>query len=176
MASLVIRDSNEITKHPIWESKYPGSINHHVSSRLEDRDSANRRMSGSYASKSRSFAHQVLRQSFIALTWIPPVIFFENHVASIAIIDGISMKPTFNPESNLMRRDWVLENKWFMMQGKELERGDVVTLRSPLTNRMVTKRVVGIAGDIVSTRAPRAGRVVTIPLGHVWLVCSNRGM
>ncbi|CCG82795.1 Mitochondrial inner membrane protease subunit 2 [Taphrina deformans PYCC 5710] len=124
-------------------------------------------------SNARAFGRAVFRQSVIALTWVPVVIFVENNIFSVASIEGISMKPTFNPESNRLRRDWVLENKWFWWTGPEGEplfhRGDVVTLRSPMTTRMATKRVVAVAGDIISTRPPRAGRVVTVPEGHVWV-------
>lgn len=49
------------------------------------------------------------------------------------------------------------------------KRGDVVTLYSPLTTTLVSKRIVALAGDIVSTRPPRAGRIYTIPEGHVWV-------
>lgn len=110
-------------------------------------------------------------------SWLPVAIFVENHVVSVAIIDGISMKPTFNPESNLLWRDWVIENKWFWWKDTKQEhfrRGDVVTLQSPETTRMITKRVVAVAGDIVSTRQPREGRVVTIPEGHVWVEGDER--
>lgn len=88
------------------------------------------------------------------------------------------MKPTFNPESNLLRRDWVIENKWFWWKSSPTQalfnRGDVVTLRSPMTTRMVTKRIVAVAGDIISTRPPREGRVITIPEGHVWVEGDER--
>lgn len=90
------------------------------------------------------------------------------------------MKPTFNPESNLLRRDLVLEDKtWTWRKGSDgkslIRRGDVVTFKSPLTTKVAVKRVTGVAGDIVKTRLPREGRVVTIPEGHVWygLVRSN---
>lgn len=130
-------------------------------------------MSSVQAGRYKTFARAVLRQSFIALTWAPVAIFFEGHVASIACIEGISMKPTFNPESNLLWKDWVIENKWFWWWSARgqpyFRRGDIVTLRSPFSTQMVTKRVVAVAGDIVSTRAPKANRVVTVPEGHVWL-------
>lgn len=126
------------------------------------------------------FGRAVFRQSLIALSWVPVVIFVENHVFSVATIEGISMKPTFNPDINLLSRDWVIENKWFWWyRGREsgepiFRRGDVVTLHSPLSTRMVTKRVVAVAGDIIATRPPRGGRVVTIPEGHVWVEGDER--
>lgn len=106
------------------------------------------------------------------------VVFCDNHVASISSIEGISMKPTFNPESNLLRRDFVIENKWFWWTTAAdeplFQRGDVVTLLSPSTTQLVTKRIVALPGDIVSTRPPRAGRVYTIPEGHVWVEGDER--
>ncbi|BFZ55345.1 hypothetical protein PYCC9005_002385 [Savitreella phatthalungensis] len=139
---------------------------------------------------SSAFARTLFRQSLILLSWLPPLIFIENHVASIAVVDGISMKPAFNPESNLLWRDWVLENKWFWFGRHSrpadsssstphdpsdlFRRGEVVVMRSPTQNRLVTKRVVALAGDIVSTRAPEAGHVVTVPQGHVWVEGDER--
>lgn len=73
----------------------------------------------------------------------------------------------------MLSRDIVIENKWFWWTTPENEplfvRGDVVTLISPITTRLATKRIVALAGDIVSTRPPRPGRVYTIPEGHVWV-------
>lgn len=125
--------------------------------------------------RSKGFGRALLRQSLIAISWAPVAIFFEGHVASIACIEGISMKPTFNPDSNMLQKDWVIENKWFWWANNELfRRGDVVTLRSPFSTQMVTKRIVAVAGDIVATRAPRQGRVITVPEGHVWLEGDER--
>jgi inner membrane protease subunit 2 len=133
-----------------------------------------------FSFNAKDFSRAVFRQSIIALSWLPPIIFFENHLYSIASVEGISMKPTFNPESNLLRRDLVLEDKtWTWRKGSDgkllIRRGDVVTFKSPLTTKVAVKRVTGVAGDIVKTRLPREGRVVTIPEGHVWygLVRSN---
>lgn len=117
-----------------------------------------------------SFGRTLLRQSLTYLSWLPPLIFFENHVCSIAVVDGISMRPTFNPDSNLLWRDWVLEDK-LIDRRKRLDRGDVVVMRSPTLNRLVTKRVVAVPGDIVATRTVIAedSKVVTVPQGHVWV-------
>ena len=149
-----------------------------------------------------SFPRTVVRQSLLYLSWLPPLIFFENHVCSIAVVDGISMRPTFNPDSNLLWRDWVLEDKLFLSRDKSavakgaginagagsrdgFERGDIVVMRSPTLNRLVTKRIVGLPGDIIATRAHmasvpmtpaeaedgdgRGGKVVSVPAGHVWV-------
>ncbi|KAI8047598.1 peptidase S24/S26A/S26B/S26C [Thamnidium elegans] len=40
-----------------------------------------------------------------ALTWVPVAIFFVDHGYSYATVSGRSMQPTFNPDSNLMRKD-----------------------------------------------------------------------
>jgi len=96
---------------------------------------------------------------------------FATHVGGIAMADGPSMLPTMNASG-----DWVLENRW--VNWKQIQRGDLVTVRSPLDpNRLICKRVIGLPGDIICVDptgqyAPSTEHVV-IPRYHVWLSGDN---
>ena len=57
-------------------------------------------------------------------------------------VAGISMSPT------LVKGDVVLVNK----RDRNLERGDLITLRSPENGERMLKRVVGVGGDVVDIR------------------------
>ena len=57
-------------------------------------------------------------------------------------VAGISMSPT------LVKGDVVLINK----RDRTLERGDLITLRSPENGERMLKRVVGVGGDVVDIR------------------------
>ncbi|ORY98560.1 mitochondrial inner membrane protease subunit 2 [Syncephalastrum racemosum] len=105
--------------------------------------------------------------AFKALTWFPVVVFFVDHGFSYATVDGRSMQPTFNPDSNMLRRDVVLLNKWSAMN-HEFKRGEVVTLTSPTNpNRIITKRIIALEGDIV--KPLRKKDTVSVPKGHCWV-------
>ncbi|GAN09221.1 mitochondrial inner membrane protease subunit 2 [Mucor ambiguus] len=103
-----------------------------------------------------------------ALTWVPAAIFFVDHGYSYATISGRSMQPTFNPDSNMMRKDIVLLDKWSTTNHK-FERGQVVTLKSPIDPKcIITKRIMALPGDtIVPLR--KKDQTVPVPEGHVWI-------
>ncbi|KAI8990842.1 mitochondrial inner membrane peptidase complex catalytic subunit 2 [Mycotypha africana] len=102
-----------------------------------------------------------------ALTWIPVAIFFVDHGYSYAAIDGRSMQPTFNPDSNKLSRDIVLLEKWSLRKDG-FERGQVVTLRSPIEpNKILTKRIIALPGDTV--KPLRRNEEIAVPAGHVWV-------
>ncbi|PHH92279.1 hypothetical protein CDD83_8093 [Cordyceps sp. RAO-2017] len=102
-------------------------------------------------------------------TWIPVIAWFNMHVAELTFIDGASMHPLLNEDrDSTLRRDMVLNYKWAPQDG--LERGMIVTLRSPLRpEAVVVKRVVALEGDVVQTKAPYPIPTVRIPQGHVWV-------
>jgi len=66
----------------------------------------------------------------------------------------------------------------YRLRPNSLERGDLVTLVSPLDpSRIICKRVLGLPGDIVCVdptgrKAPSTEHVV-VPRGHVWLIGDN---
>ncbi|CAB4421551.1 unnamed protein product [Rhizophagus irregularis] len=75
--------------------------------------------------------HNFNVRTFIrAAAWGPVILFFVEHGFSIGSIQGRSMQPTFNPDSNKLRRDVVLLNRWIAVT-HEYARGDVVTLYAP---------------------------------------------
>lgn len=68
----------------------------------------------------------VFFKNLVGITlWVPVLMFVEQHVVSVGTIEGRSMKPAFNPETNMLQRDRVLLWKW----NKDYKRGDVVILR-----------------------------------------------
>ncbi|ODQ55771.1 LexA/Signal peptidase [Saitoella complicata NRRL Y-17804] len=122
---------------------------------------------------------QIFRQTLLLASWVPVAFFVQDHVCWVCPIDGISMRPTFNPDTNLLWRDWVILDKlgfrglkaWPAGKPESLFKvGDVVVLRSPLDpEKILTKRIVGLGGDTVSTRKPYPSGYVKIPPGHAWL-------
>ncbi len=88
------------------------------------------------------------------------------------------MRPTLNPDSNLLKRDWVWAVRWGLWdwQGQsKLKRGDIVIFTSPTHPTLtVVKRIVALEGDVVSTRAPYPLKQQEIPAGHAWVEGDER--
>ncbi|KAI9017915.1 peptidase S24/S26A/S26B/S26C [Phycomyces nitens] len=102
-----------------------------------------------------------------ALTWVPVVFFVLENGVSTTRIDGRSMQPTFNPDSNELKRDVVLVNKW-AATGHSFQRGQVVVLTSPNDpKRKIIKRIIALQGDTIKPR--RGNEEVYIPKGHCWI-------
>ncbi|KAL1928066.1 hypothetical protein VTP01DRAFT_2982 [Rhizomucor pusillus] len=110
-----------------------------------------------------------LRTSAIrALAWFPVIMFVADHGFSYGTIDGRSMQPTFNPDTNMLWRDRVLLNKWAVTDHK-FERGEVVTLTSPTNPKCtITKRIIALEGDTVIPLRNRDNPVY-VPKGHCWV-------
>ncbi|KAH7319917.1 peptidase S24/S26A/S26B/S26C [Stachybotrys elegans] len=102
-------------------------------------------------------------------TWIPVIACFNLHVADISVVQGPSMYPILNADKDsTLRRDVILNYKWEPQEG--LQRGMIVTLRSPLHPEVVAvKRVVALEGDVVRTKAPYPVPTVQVPIGHIWV-------
>ncbi|QPG95023.1 hypothetical protein C2857_007515 [Epichloe festucae Fl1] len=102
-------------------------------------------------------------------TWIPVVAWFNLHVAELTLVDGASMHPFMNEDKDsTLRRDVILNYKWSPQES--LERGMIVTLRSPVHPEVTAvKRVVALEGDVVKTKQPYPISTVRIPQGHVWV-------
>ncbi|KAK7205844.1 catalytic subunit of the mitochondrial inner membrane peptidase complex [Myxozyma melibiosi] len=110
----------------------------------------------------------------IALTWVPVVAYVANHVVWIGVIDGSSMTPTLNPESNGLRRDIALLWKLGLKEYKSFHRGDVVVLRNPRDpETSVVKRIVALEGEEVRTRFPYPESTCRVPQHHFWVEGDN---
>ncbi|KAI8877735.1 LexA/Signal peptidase [Backusella circina FSU 941] len=104
-----------------------------------------------------------------ALAWIPVAIFTVDHGFSYAKINGRSMQPTFNPDSNLLKRDTVFLNKWTATRNN-FKRGEVVTLISPTDpKQMITKRILALPGDTIKPLRNKEEKSIPIPAGHCWV-------
>ncbi|KAI8084947.1 mitochondrial inner membrane protease subunit 2 [Halteromyces radiatus] len=113
--------------------------------------------------RSNPYTSSVLK----ALPWIPVVVFFVDHGFSYATVEGRSMQPTFNPDTNMLQRDIVLLNKWAATD-HEFSRGEIVTLISPTEpKRIITKRIIALQGDTV--KPLRSDKLVRVPRGHCWV-------
>ena len=86
-----------------------------------------------------------------------------------AVVDGASMHPTFNRDGPAFR-DRILLNRLY----RQLDRGDVVVLRSPSPkegDQLLIKRIVGLEGDRV---ALQSGGECVVPSGQVWVEGDNK--
>jgi mitochondrial inner membrane protease subunit 1 len=86
---------------------------------------------------------------------------------------GPSMLPTFRDF------DVVVEDCLSLrLDPKNLARGDIITLKSPMDpNRIVCKRILGLPGDVVCVdptgRCAPSTEHVKIPQGHIWIMGDN---
>ncbi|KAJ7706476.1 signal peptidase I family protein [Mycena rosella] len=87
---------------------------------------------------------------------------------------GPSMLPTLANSGEM-----VVENRWsYRCTPGKLQRGDIITLYSPLDRtRIVCKRVIGLPGDVICVDptgqyTPSTEHVV-VPKGHIWIMGDN---
>ncbi|PQE19271.1 mitochondrial inner membrane protease subunit 2 protein [Rutstroemia sp. NJR-2017a WRK4] len=113
--------------------------------------------------------------SFALVSWVPAVIFFNDHVAAFQFVNGPSMYPFLNNSYNESRtKDCCFVDK--RSPYKDLQRGMLVSFWSPShPDTMSVKRVIGLEGDRVYTRAPYPYPYADVPAGHVWLEGDNAG-
>lgn len=75
-----------------------------------------------------SQAKQTAWKLGVFATWIPVIIWFNQHVAEVTLVNGASMYPYMNEDKDsTLRRDMFLNYKWKAQDN--LKRGMVVTLR-----------------------------------------------
>ncbi|RUS27302.1 hypothetical protein BC938DRAFT_483458 [Jimgerdemannia flammicorona] len=118
---------------------------------------------------SKLWSSPTTRTVLRTLTWIPVFVFFIDHGYSFASVEGRSMQPTFNPDSNMLTRDIVLLNRWSVVNHR-FHHGDVVTMWSPRNpDLIITKRIIALEGDTVKTLKPYPEKLVRIPKGHAWV-------
>ncbi|KAJ5692685.1 hypothetical protein N7462_002108 [Penicillium macrosclerotiorum] len=118
------------------------------------------------------------RSARVLAPMIPICMFFSQHVMQIMWVKGPSMTPYLNEDYDQMhtKYDMVLVNMWPFGQlwpwasPRRLERGMVVTFRSPAnSSHTAIKRVIGLPGDRISTREPCLKPTQIVPFNHVWL-------
>ncbi|CAG9936931.1 unnamed protein product [Clonostachys rosea f. rosea IK726] len=116
-----------------------------------------------------SFAKAVTYNLVGFATWIPVLAWINLYVAELTIVDGPSMYPFLNSDKDsTLRRDVVLN--WKRAPSETLQRGMIVTLRSPLHPEVTAiKRVVALEGDVIRTKPPYPVPTVKVPAGHVWV-------
>ena len=100
----------------------------------------------------------------------------NDHFVETLSVAGSSMAPTLSPMYHETGgRDYMLLLKYRPTLG--LERGDVVVFYAPhRPERLVVKRVIGLAGDQVTPDTRRAGSLTDsgrVPEGHVWVEGDN---
>ncbi|OGE50717.1 hypothetical protein PENARI_c016G04614 [Penicillium arizonense] len=123
-----------------------------------------------------------VRRTCRTLRWLAPVIpiglFFPEHVMQVMWVRGPSMTPYLNEDYDQMqtKSDMVLVNMWSwggllpFRKERKLERGTVVTFRSPANpSHIAIKRIIGLPGDRVTTREPCLKETQIVPWNHVWL-------
>ncbi|PLB53369.1 LexA/Signal peptidase [Aspergillus steynii IBT 23096] len=124
-----------------------------------------------------------IRRSFRALRIAAPLLpiglFFSEHICQIMWVRGPSMTPCLNEDYDVMhtKSDMVLVNMWPFggagwpwQRQRRLERGMVVTFRSPANpSHIAIKRIIGLPGDRITTREPCMKEAQIVPFNHVWL-------
>ncbi|KAJ1654086.1 hypothetical protein IWQ61_005924 [Dispira simplex] len=112
-----------------------------------------------------------------ALLLTPPAAYLFASLFPFGRVDGRSMQPHLNPDTNQLTRDVVFINYW--KRPTDYQHGDVVNLIAPHNpHLLLTKRIIGLPGDLVlpnpSTGNPLHGssdppHPVFIPKGHCWV-------
>lgn len=92
---------------------------------------------------------------------------------TVARVDGISMQPTFNPNTTV---DLVFISYLSVRLGT-IKRGDVIIAISPRNpNETIIKRVVGVEGDVlVSKKKDNSSVRRVIPKGYYWIEGDHKG-
>ncbi|ESZ94201.1 hypothetical protein SBOR_5427 [Sclerotinia borealis F-4128] len=96
-------------------------------------------------SPARHFLKDFSYWGIVIASWVPAVIFFNDHVAELHTINGASMYPFLNTGSPY----------------------------NP--NTLAVKRIIALEGDRVYTHAPYPYPISDIPAGHVWVEGDNTG-
>lgn len=114
------------------------------------------------------------KSMFIAITWVPVLFTFSQHVYQPYFITGMSMTPTFNPGTETLINDIALVKKYGLKNKNNLSRGDIILFRSPIDpEKILTKRIIGLQGDSINCLAKYPKSRTTIPRNHLWVEGDN---
>ncbi|XP_074593764.1 mitochondrial inner membrane protease subunit 2-like [Brevipalpus obovatus] len=129
---------------------------------------------------------QELKYALKVFSYVIPIgITFSTTLYTVKKVDGVSMQPTFNPQSRvddddrLLRTenrashkpfsDIVLLNRW-VTRNFDLRVGDVVACKSVRDPRQsLIKRVIGLEGDWIRSLPSYDEDIVEVPKGYCWL-------
>lgn len=93
---------------------------------------------------------------------------------SVARVDGISMQPTFNPNTTV---DLVFLS-YLPVRFDSIRRGDVIVAKSPRNHKeTIIKRVIGVEGDVVTlkSRENNSSTRKVVPKGYYWIEGDHKG-
>ncbi|XP_050353429.1 mitochondrial inner membrane protease subunit 2 [Nymphalis io] len=115
----------------------------------------------------------LFRSLFKSLLFGVPIgVTFLDSVGYVARVEGISMQPVLNPESQ--NKDYVFLSRW-SVNDYQVNRGDIISLVSPKNpNQMIIKRVVALEGDVVRTLGYK-NKYVRVPEGYCWVEGDHTG-
>ncbi|KAF8842238.1 LexA/Signal peptidase [Paxillus ammoniavirescens] len=124
----------------------------------------------------RSYTSQVpplkstskLKRAFRVLYWLPLATAFTHYFYTIKTVRGRSMQPTLNPDTSALD-DIVVFDRFSVISGRPIEKGDIISLRDPIHDKMIVKRVIAVSGDVVKTLPPYPAAEVLVPEGHIWV-------
>ncbi|WIA11859.1 hypothetical protein OEZ85_011945 [Tetradesmus obliquus] len=116
--------------------------------------------------------HKFVRQGL----WLLPVgIAFTDCIASVLKVEGASMRPTLNPNSN-GPSDWVLVEKLSVKLQRCYTRGEVVVLWAPDNpHQQIIKRLLAVEGDTIIEDA-KTHSWTEVPQGRCWIEGDNAPM
>lgn len=111
------------------------------------------------------------RKVFLGLSWVPVALALSD-VFHISKVDGVSMRPTLNP-NDLDNRDWVTIKKFRPTANFQVN--DIVLMKSPFDpSNILCKRVKALPLDTVRYSEGEDGEgSMIIPRGHVWVEGDN---
>jgi inner membrane protease subunit 2 len=92
---------------------------------------------------------------------------------TVARVDGISMQPTFNPNTTV---DLVFMS-YLPVRFGTIKRGDIIIAISPRNpNETIIKRVVGIEGDVLVLKKSNNSSIRrVVPKGYYWIEGDHKG-
>ncbi|RAK98217.1 putative mitochondrial inner membrane protease subunit Imp2 [Aspergillus ibericus CBS 121593] len=166
---------SKLTSNPQPQSQSPSASQ--PQPQAQKRPSFFAHLRNTYASLPRPY-RTTFRFMGTLLPLVPIGLFFSEHVLQVMWVRGPSMTPYLNEDYENMqtKSDVVLVNMWGgggvwpWERRRRLERGMVVTFRSPANPRhMAIKRIIGLPGDQITTRQPCMKETQIVPYNHVWL-------